>query len=78
METKCYFGEGSEIFEFESSFRRHFFRLNKSSLPEREIWECSVYLLLKVMGIDTQHWTVRMETEKGRGSRLSQMEGAGR
>lgn len=78
METKCYFGEGSKIFEFELNFRRHFFRLNKRSLSEREIWECSACMLLKVMEIDVKHWPVRMETEKGRGSRLSQMEGVGR
>lgn len=39
--SKCYFGEGSKIFEFELNFRRHFFRLNKRSLSEREIWERS-------------------------------------
>ena len=44
----------------------------------REKFETSVCMLLKVMEMDVKHWPVRMETEKGRESRLSQVEGEGR
>lgn len=49
METKCYFGEGSKIFEFELNFRRHFFRLSIKGLCRREKFGNVQLGMLKVM-----------------------------